>query len=190
MQSPLPVWQFPSISIFLLFYTNSFVSEKLDLEMLFNLPPDAQNSIPVDAFSTQDWSHIQFPFAFEESVWGLFLACAWVMANRAMRYTWSDFFCYSKISRPRISTHGHQSSFSLQHPWEDRKIHTFTSNILFEQRRFCLGCPSLYYFWLDKGWGNPDRNVVAQTICCWWTCGFAWWLWFPSENHHWKAEKV
>ena len=20
--------------------------------------------------------------------------------------------------------------------------------------------------WLDKGWGNPDRNVVAQTICC------------------------
>ena len=28
--------------------------------------------------------------------------------------------------------------------------------------------------WLDKGWGNPDRNVVAQTICCWWMCGFAW----------------
>ena len=39
---------------------------------------------------------------------------------------------------------------------------------------------------LDKGWGNPDRNVVAQTICCWWMCGFAWWRWFPSKNHHWK----
>ena len=39
--------------------------------------------------------------------------------------------------------------------------------------------------WLDKGWGNPDQNVVAKTICCWWTCGFAWWLWFPSKNHHW-----
>ena len=30
--------------------------------------------------------------------------------------------------------------------------------------------------WVDKGWGNPYRNVVAQTICCWWTCGLAWWL--------------
>ena len=20
---------------------------------------------------------------------------------------------------------------------------------------------------LDKGWGNPDRNVVAKTMCCW-----------------------
>ena len=29
-------------------------------------------------------------------------------------------------------------------------------------------------------------TVVAQTICCWWTCGFAWWLWFPSKNHHWN----
>ena len=29
--------------------------------------------------------------------------------------------------------------------------------------------------WLDKGWGNPDWNVVVTTICCWWTCGFAWW---------------
>ena len=29
--------------------------------------------------------------------------------------------------------------------------------------------------WLDKGWGNPDRNVLAKTTCCWWTCGFAWW---------------
>ena len=23
-------------------------------------------------------------------------------------------------------------------------------------------------------------------LCCWWTCGFAWWLWFPSKNHHWN----
>ena len=32
-------------------------------------------------------------------------------------------------------------------------------------------------FWLDKGWGSPYvyRNVVAKTICCWWTCGFPWW---------------
>ena len=30
-------------------------------------------------------------------------------------------------------------------------------------------------FWLDKGWGNPGRNVIAQKISCWWTCGFAWW---------------
>ena len=64
-----------------------------------------------------------------------------------------------------------------------KQIHTFTSNIWFEQRRFGLGCPSLYQV---KGWGNPDRNVVAQTICCWWTCGFAWWLWFPSKSHHWN----
>ena len=21
-------------------------------------------------------------------------------------------------------------------------------------------------------------------VPCWWTCGFAWWLWFPSKNHH------
>ena len=34
----------------------------------------------------------------------------------------------------------------------------------------------IYIIWLDKGWGNPDRNVVAKTICCWWTCGFAWCL--------------
>ena len=34
---------------------------------------------------------------------------------------------------------------------------------------------------------NPDRNVVAKTTCCWWTCGFAWWLWFPSKNHHWNS---
>ena len=27
--------------------------------------------------------------------------------------------------------------------------------------------------------------TTFQTICCWWTCGFAWWLWFPSKNHHW-----
>ena len=37
-------------------------------------------------------------------------------------------------------------------------------------------------------WGNPDQNVVAQTICCCWTCGFAWWLWFPSKNHHWNQQ--
>ena len=42
-----------------------------------------------------------------------------------------------------------------------KQIHTFT-------------------IWLDKGWGNKDRNVVAKTICCWWTCGFAWWLLFYS----------
>ena len=23
--------------------------------------------------------------------------------------------------------------------------------------------------------------------CCWWMCGFAWWLWFPSKNHHWNT---
>ena len=40
-----------------------------------------------------------------------------------------------------------------------KQIHTYTSN-MFEQ--------------------------AAQTICCWWTCGFAWWLWFPSKNHHWN----
>ena len=34
---------------------------------------------------------------------------------------------------------------------------------------------SLLATWLDKGWGNPDQNVVAQTLkCCWWMCGFAW----------------
>ena len=73
-----------------------------------------------------------------------------------------------------------------------KHIHTFTSNILFEQRRFGLGCPSLYQVkWLDKGWGNPDRNVVAQTIlCCWWMCGFAWWLWFPSKSHRWNTIRL
>ena len=49
-----------------------------------------------------------------------------------------------------------------------------------------VGFRSLLAIWLDKGWGNPDRNVVAKTTCCWWTCGFAWWLWFPSKNHHWN----
>ena len=29
---------------------------------------------------------------------------------------------------------------------------------------------SQVFFWLDKGWDNPDRNVVAKTLCCWWTC--------------------
>ena len=42
--------------------------------------------------------------------------------------------------------------------------------------KILVGFRSLLAIWLDKGWGNPDRNVVAQTICCWWTCGFAWWL--------------
>ena len=27
---------------------------------------------------------------------------------------------------------------------------------------------------------DPGRNVVAQTICCWWMCGFAWWPWHLS----------
>ena len=44
---------------------------------------------------------------------------------------------------------------------------------------------SLLAIWLDKDWGNPDRNVVAQILCCWWMCGFAWWIWFPTKNHHW-----
>ena len=35
-----------------------------------------------------------------------------------------------------------------------------------------------------------EINAVAQTICCWWTCGFAWWLWFPSKNHHWYLWSV
>ena len=26
-------------------------------------------------------------------------------------------------------------------------------------------------FWLDKSWGNPDRNVVVQAVWCWWTRG-------------------
>ena len=39
---------------------------------------------------------------------------------------------------------------------------------------------------LIKAGGNPDQNAVAQSICCWWMCGFAWWLWFPSKNHHWN----
>ena len=28
----------------------------------------------------------------------------------------------------------------------------------------------------DKGWRKRDRNVAVQTIWCWSTCGFAWWL--------------
>ena len=48
-----------------------------------------------------------------------------------------------------------------------------------------VGFRSLLAIWHDKGWGNPD--VDAKTICCWWTCGFAWWLWFPSKNHHWMS---
>ena len=77
-----------------------------------------------------------------------------------------------------------------------KQIHTFTSNILFEQRRFGLGFPSLYQVkWQEENekptntellffasrtnwniygatqtetslWGNPERNVVAQTMCC------------------------
>ena len=31
---------------------------------------------------------------------------------------------------------------------------------------------------------------TAQTICCWWMCGFAWWLWFPSKNHHWNKNQL
>ena len=75
---------------------------------------------------------------------------------------------------------------------QDKKVHTFTSKKLFEQRRFGLGCPCLYRVknYKYRGWGNPDRNVVAQTISCWWRCGFAWWLWFPSKNHHWNKKKT
>ena len=36
--------------------------------------------------------------------------------------------------------------------------------------------------WLDKGWGNPDRNGAVQTIWCWWTREFDWWLWFPARR--------
>ena len=86
--------------------------------------------------------------------------------------------------RQQVSCFSHDGSC-----WEIiiiKQIHTFTSNILIEQRRFGLGCPSL-----DKGWGNPDQNVVAQSICCWWMCGFAWWTSFlftasQKENNHWK----
>ena len=42
--------------------------------------------------------------------------------------------------------------------------------------RSALPQPSSSQIWLDKGWGNPNRNVVARTICCWRMCGFAWWL--------------
>ena len=128
---------------------------------------------------------------------------------------------WQEIEAPKQRT-----SFQLHCPSPHRKnesiikqIHTFTSNILFEQRRFSLGCPSLYIIyihsqmarrewkptniiatflcfqkvaiilvgfrsllaiWLDKGWGNPDRKVVAQTTCCWpwWTCGFD----FPART--------
>ena len=46
--------------------------------------------------------------------------------------------------------------------------------------------------WLDKGLGNPDQNVVVPTICCWWTCGFAWWFCMrcPSKKHHWGYEPI
>ena len=33
-----------------------------------------------------------------------------------------------------------------------------------------------------------NYDVFAQApLCCWWTCGFAWWLWFPRKNHHWNC---
>ena len=47
-----------------------------------------------------------------------------------------------------------------------------------ESSYILVGFRSLLAIWLDKGWGNPDRNVIAQIMCCWWTCGFAWW--YPS----------
>ena len=36
-------------------------------------------------------------------------------------------------------------------------------------------CKDIMDIWLDKGRGNPDRNVDVQTTWCWRTCGFAWW---------------
>ena len=92
----------------------------------------------------------------------------------------SSFIPHSIILWKTLSSSWHQfnlpksvSQFqsllkSHMHIWDlffNKQIHTYTSNILIGQR--------------------PDRNVVAQSICCWWMCGFAWWLWFPSKNHHW-----
>ena len=45
-----------------------------------------------------------------------------------------------------------------------KQIHTYTSNILFEQRRFGLGCPSLYQVkdWLDKGWATQTETSLLK----------------------------
>ena len=46
-----------------------------------------------------------------------------------------------------------------------KQIHTFTMIMLFQRRRFGLGCLCQV-----KGWDNPDRNIVVETTWCWWTC--------------------
>ena len=94
----------------------------------------------------------------------------------------NDFLCHN-LKYPGEPSRREQLFFSDGSCWEIiiiKQIHTFTSNILFEQRRFGLGCPGLYQVKSkeENERGNPDRNVVAQTICCWWMCGFAWWTFF------------
>ena len=45
-----------------------------------------------------------------------------------------------------------------------------TTNLVSKYKKssyILVGFRSLLAICLDKGWGNPDRNVVAQTLCCW-----------------------
>ena len=51
-----------------------------------------------------------------------------------------------------------------------------------------VGFRSLLAIWPDKGWGNPDRNVVTQTICCWWACEFAWWSFWSVLLRLWESQ--
>ena len=53
---------------------------------------------------------------------------------------------------------------------------------------YLLFCASRTNHRLEKGRGNPNRNVIVQTACCWRTCGFAWWLCCPRKTHHLKGK--
>ena len=69
-----------------------------------------------------------------------------------------------------------------------KQIHTLTSIMLFQRRRFGSIVVDFRYplaIWLEKDWVNPDWNAVVEiTWCSWARVLFAWWLWCPSKNHH------
>ena len=40
---------------------------------------------------------------------------------------------------------------------------------------------------IKAGATQTETSLLEQHAAGQWTCGFAWWLWFPSKNHHWKS---
>ena len=81
-------------------------------------------------------------------------------------------------SSSRTSNNNPVSSFFFRSRQESTPAATVVKHFVTSHSLFCIRA---------IGWVNPDRTKTSllKQLCCWWLCGLAWWLWFPSKNHHW-----